>query len=143
MDEMPGAEALEEPEFDITGGVEPDFILEMNDDDENGNAGAPVGESEDEEDETLIRDEGSVADAKPEPEDESEDETLMPGSMEMEGDQSNAESEKDEDIPEDETLMRGSFDANKDEDEDMTIRKESDEAVDDFFDIGDDDDYRK
>jgi Mg-chelatase subunit ChlD len=143
MDEMPGAEALDDPEFDITGGVEPDFILEMSDDDENGNAGALVGESEDEEDETLIRDEGSAAVAEPEPEDESEDETVIPGSMDMEADQSNAESEKGEGNPDDETLMRGSFDANEDEDEDMTIRKESDEAVDDFFDIGDDDDYRK
>ena len=41
----------------------------------------------------------------------------------------------EEDSGEDETLMRGSF--NPESDEEMTIRKEVDEAMTDFFDLDD------
>jgi pSer/pThr/pTyr-binding forkhead associated (FHA) protein len=118
-------------EFDITGGADVDFELEMDEADGSEN----MGVEDDDEDETLIREDGktdeSESNAEAEPDFDSEDETLMPGGPEVR--QAGAEESVD-----DETLMRGSFDG--DDDEDMTIRKEGEESGDDFFDIGADDD---
>ena len=143
IDDVSGLESLE-PEFDITGGADVDFILEMSDEEEpdtGASEAASVDEGADD-DETEIRDanKGSeeVANIN-EAEDESEDETLMPGGFEMGSSDDNADI-GEETVGDDETLMRGTFEA--EEDEDMTIRKESDEAVDDFFDIGSDEDKK-
>ncbi len=115
-----------EPEFDITGGAEADFELD-------------IGDEEDEE-ETIIR--GDIKADDPVEEDDSEDETLIPGSSGLQEDQTtgNPDAVVPGNSSEDETLMRGDFDT--EEDEDVTIRKELDEAMDDFFDIGADTEAR-
>lgn len=132
--DMPQAEDidLEEPDFDITGGVGNDFEIDIPEDDD------------DDEEETIIRGDGgddepgNVTD--PGNEGESEDETLIPGAGGLEADLTldDDPTEGGEENDEDETLMRGDFIS--DEDEDLTIRKDADEAIDDFFDIGDDQD---
>jgi pSer/pThr/pTyr-binding forkhead associated (FHA) protein/Mg-chelatase subunit ChlD len=122
-----------EPEFDITGGVEPDFVLDMGAEDED-----------DDEAETIIRGDSGGAEQANETDssvdDESEDETLIPGGGGLQEDQADDDTtgEADEENSEDETLMRGNFDT--EEEEDVTIRKEVDEALEDFFDIGADND---
>ncbi len=114
---------LEEPEFDITGGVEPDFSLDSDDDDEA---------------ETIVRGDSKVAEAAnetdPGVEDESEDETLIPGAGGLQEDGEPVGEAGQQDSDDEETLLRSSFDAEADEE--MTIRKEADEALEDFFDIG-------
>jgi Mg-chelatase subunit ChlD len=143
IDDVSALESLE-PEFDITGGADLDFVLEMSDEEESDN-GASDTESVDQvadDDETEIRDENNGAEKVAnidKPEDESEDETLMPDSYDMGNNDGNAEL-GEETVGDEETLMRGTFEA--EEDDEMTIRKESDEAVDDFFDIGGDEDNK-
>ncbi len=115
-----------DPEFDITGSAlaEPEFELEMDDD------MAAVDDAD--EDETLIR--GSDAEQMDESTSPaSEDETLIPGDFGLQEDQ--REGTENAVTVDDETLMRSDFDAV--EDEDVTIRKEADAAIDEFFDIDD------
>lgn len=122
-------DVLEEPEFDITGGVEPDFVLD-------------VGEDENDDEETIIRGDNKIDElgneTDPGVEVEPEDETLIPGGFGLQEDQPAGEVSAEAD---DETLMRGSFDA--EEDENVTIRQDVDEAMEDFFDIGVDEDDKK
>ncbi|NKB37377.1 MAG: VWA domain-containing protein [Gammaproteobacteria bacterium] len=122
-----------DPEFDITGSAlaEPEFELEM-----DGNDDGPAVLEDIDEDETLIR--GSDTDQSdesisPDSNSDSEDETLIPGGFGLQEDQAGQAEEAEED----ETLMRSDFDAV--EDDDMTIRKETDAAIDEFFDIEDPD----
>ncbi|MFT7459913.1 MAG: pSer/pThr/pTyr-binding forkhead associated (FHA) protein/Mg-chelatase subunit ChlD [Planctomycetota bacterium] len=137
-----------DPEFDISGGEEPEFELEMGDDEDNeeetlirGSSGmqeaADETDADEEEEETIIRGDSKASKSSDENDvelhEDSEDETLMPGGAGLQEDQSKEEVPEDEEA-EDETLMRGSFDV--DEEEDMTIRKDVDAAMDDFFDIG-------
>jgi len=114
-----------EPDFDITGGPEPDFDID-------------VGNEEDEE-ETIIREDRDAAELASETDpgagDDSEDETLIPGNSGLQEDSAHGDASREsaDEGSEDETLMRGNFDA--EEDEDVTIRKEADAAIEDFFDI--------
>ena len=140
LSEMEGMD----PEFDITGGVgaEAEFNLDS------------VAPASDDDDETLVRgdsgmagditapgaesteDEGSAGAVAAADDGDSEDETLLPISAGMSEDTSNIPSaDSDDGDSEDETLMRGNFDGV--EDDDMTIRKNADEAIEDFFDIDD------
>jgi len=147
-DEIPDGSGLE-PEFDITGGVEPEFELEMDDDEVDEDetiireeSGVDDLENETDpgkdDDETLIRGDDNASDLSDEidigGDNESEDETLIPDAHGLQHDQSK-DDVVEEDSGEDETLMRGSF--NPESDEEMTIRKEVDEAMTDFFDLDD------
>ncbi len=142
-----------EPEFDITGSVEPEpeFDLEMGDDEDDeetlirGDSSieepvAETGPGEEDEDETIVRGDSDMAGMEdgnaPAEDADSEDETLIPGGKGMQEDHVDGDAIAEEESSEDETLMRGNFDAV--EDENMTIRKEVDEAMEDFFDIGTD-----
>ena len=143
-----------DPAFDITGSAvgqaEPEFELEMEldeDDEETLIRGGSSSDEEvgntteagiDEEDETLIRGDEPAA-SQADGAGDSEDETLMPGGFGLQEDQtSNGDTTDAADADdEDETLMRSDFDAV--EEEDVTIRKEADEAIEDFFDIDDND----
>ena len=132
-----------DPEFDITGGVEAESEFNLD----------SVAPSADDDDETLVRGEssmadhiasaGGAADASASSADndmnldvgDSEDETLLPISAGMSEDISDVPASDEEESSEDETLMRSNFDGV--EDDDMTIRKDADQAIDDFFDIDD------
>ena len=144
-----------EPEFDITGSVEPEpepeFDLEMGDDEDEDDEETLIrGDSsveelanetdpgEEDEDETIARADSDTAAAEAgnalAEDEDSEDETLIPSGKGLQEDQADGDAVEEKESLEDETLMRENFDAI--EDEDMTIRKQADEAVDDFFDIG-------
>ena len=92
---------------------------------------------EEDEDETVARADSDTAAAEAgnalAGDEDSEDETLIPSGKGLQEDQADGDAIEEKESQDDETLMRENFDAI--EDEDMTIRKQADEAVDDFFDI--------